>query len=423
MLLPLLNTLPAGLRQRLYMLGAWHEGVPPHRLGQLRAEDLSQWVVSHYPRRRYPAVMIGSSNGAAVHLGCALGIPWLPQTLLLPVRRSHVHPDDMQQIVEATRQPAGALLRANPALQLHQMHDPCQDRLMSQYMAYFRVKRLRLGETYEQFLQQALLPGGTLLLVDCQLTWPTTQIAERHVFQAGGLGGITPEEYLYGSARVEAFLRRYGSPQRCWQPPAPDGKRPESEWGFAPGLYKDLAAFAHRGGYRIRRLAFHHPQDLSPFVADLYRWWYGQRGLPAPRLLGESFVLLEPWWSLRTGAVPYWSFFAVQPAAAKLEEYLAQTEPYDYIHLMLFSHGIESIGIAPIERWRAILGQARRHGSFLGVDERAFPRDFATFVRYHKALQALPTRYPLPAPLTLTQLETFVQQSHNRYAVAWDVPL
>jgi hypothetical protein len=102
-----------------------------------------------------------------------------------------------------------------------------------------------------------------------------------------------------------------------------------------------------------------------------------------------------------------------------MEQYLASTDPYDYIHLMLFSHGIESIGIAPIERWRALLKHARHGGSFIGVDEEAFPRDFATFVQYHKDMQKIPDRYPLPEPLTLMQLDRFRQQAGHRYAVTW----
>ena len=51
-------------------------------------------MARQYPRRQYPAVVVGSANGAAVHLWAALGIPWLPQTFLVPIARSGVHPDD-----------------------------------------------------------------------------------------------------------------------------------------------------------------------------------------------------------------------------------------------------------------------------------------------------------------------------------------
>jgi hypothetical protein len=39
--------------------------------------------------------LLGSANGAAIYLAAALGMPWLPQTLLLPVRRA-LDPDDVQ---------------------------------------------------------------------------------------------------------------------------------------------------------------------------------------------------------------------------------------------------------------------------------------------------------------------------------------
>jgi hypothetical protein len=198
------------------------------------------------------------------------------------------------------------------------MHDPNQDRLMVQRMTYFRVKHLRLPEAYAQFLEETLEPGGTLFLVECGLRWPTTRVGERHLFQFGALGGATPAEYLHGGPRVEAYLRRYDSPRRRWDPPEPDGEHPEAEWGFEPALRADVEALARRRGWRLRRIVFDQPEDLSPLVADLHRWWYRRLGRPDGRLLVESFVLLDPYWALRTGAVPFWMVFNVEPSAAGL---------------------------------------------------------------------------------------------------------
>src|SRR2546430_7787778 len=74
----------------------------------------------------------------------ALGIPWLPQTFLVPVARSGFHPDEPCQNVRWAEEPACVFLQANPDIQLHHMHDPNQDRLMLQRMTYFRVKKLWL---------------------------------------------------------------------------------------------------------------------------------------------------------------------------------------------------------------------------------------------------------------------------------------
>jgi hypothetical protein len=88
--------------------------------------------------------------------------------------------------------------------------------------------------------------------------------------------------------------------------------------------------------------------------------------------------------------------------------------------MMLFSHGVESVGLTPIERWRKLLGRARARGTFVGVDAQAYPRDFAVFVRYYFDVQRqITSRYPMPAPLPLEQLEAFLTQTQGRYQVQW----
>ena len=290
---------------------------------------------------------------------------------------------------------------------------------MARRMAYFRVKRLRLGKAYERFLEENLSEGATLFVAKCGLKWPTTQVGERHIFQFGALGGATPDEFLHGSERVEDYLAGYGSHRKRWNPPEPDGERPEAEWGFDPILRADIERFARDRGYRVRRIIFEEPEDPSPLVAELYRCWYEERGLPTTRLLVESFILMEPWWTLRTGSVPFWMVFNMEPSAQALEHYLEGTKPYDHIHLMLFSHGVDSVGLAPIWRWRSILTRARKHGNLVGVDEGRFPRDFAAFVRYHADLKKVPTRYPMPGSRPLVRFDEFLDRAGYRYSVRW----
>src|SRR5207248_7706076 len=115
--------------------------------------------------------------------------------------------------------------------------------------------------------------------------------------------------------RVADYLRRYGSHRSRWEGPPPDGESPEAEWGFEPALRADLARLAGRRGYRLCRLTFPTPDALSPPTAELYRWWYRRRGLPDGRLLAESFIVMEPWWALRAGLVPFWMLFNTEPSA------------------------------------------------------------------------------------------------------------
>jgi hypothetical protein len=415
-----INALPEKVRETIYVHSGWGEALPATQLHHVRAEEISRWVVNEYPHRQYPAVMVGSSSGALVHLCAALGVPWLPQTWLVPVRQSGIHPDEFHYAMEAMRDAGRALLDANPELQLHHMHDPNQDRLMIQHMAYFRVKRRTLGETYERFLSNSLQPGGTVFVVQCRREWQTTKVGERHYFQAGALGGASPKDFFEGTDRVAEYLRLYHSHRRRWEPPPPDGLRPEAEWGFEPMLRSDIRRLAHRRGWRVRHIVFEEPEHLSPFVADLYRWWNASRGLPANRLLVESFVQLEPYWTLKLGAAPFWMKFNMDPSLEALDRYLEDSEPFDDIRLMLFSHGVQCVGLPPIERWESLLRRHARvsHG-LVGVDREEFPRDFASMIRYHTELKRLPPRYALPPPLEMPLLDTFIATEGHRYQVRW----
>jgi hypothetical protein len=413
------NRLPKSLQEQVYIWSGWAEAVSPRRLPHVRGDEVATWMARQYPRRQYPAVVIGSANGAAVHLWAALGIPWLPQTFLVPVARSGVHPDEPRQELHWAEPHAAVVLRQNPDLDLHHMHDPVQDRLMVRRMSYFRFKQRRLGPAYEHFLRDTLEPGGTILVMECGLSWPTTRYGDRRVFQFGALGGATVDEMMHGGPRVEDYLRRHRSHRTRWDPPQPDGISPEAEWGFGPVLRDDVEAFARQHGYRVRRVVFEEPEHMSPLVADLYRWWYGTLGRTDNRLVVDSFILMEPYWTIRTGSVPFWMVFNTEPSLRALTAYLRGTAPFDEVLLTLFSHGVDSIGLVPIDEWRRVCQPAGRAG-FIGVDPKAFPRDFAVFVRYHfDFLRRIPARHPMPPPLTFAELERFLGETRGRYQVQW----
>jgi hypothetical protein len=403
-------------RKLIYARGGWMETIPTDQLDSIEIEELSRWVSSLYPERAYPAIAIGSSNGAAIHLCAALGIPWLPQTFLIPVRHPGIDPDEPAQDMEWAVKPAQALLKNNPELQLHHMHDASHDRLMIAHMTYFRVKRIRLGEAYRRFIEERLSPGGTIISLECELEWPVTRVADRHLFQHGAAGGVLREEYFQGSKRVEDFLRNQGSKRTRWEPPQADMNAPEAEWGFEPALRADMEELARSRGYSIKRLAFKEPEDLTPLVAELYHWWYRQRGIEASRLLVESFIVMDPWQAVSTASIPYWMLFNVEPSADRLESYLQDAPSYDEIYLMLFSHGVDSIGVASIERWKSMLQRARKHGRFVGVNEKKYPKDILVYLRYNRGLRKIQGRVPMPEPLSLHQLDQFIQ-NNNHYPV------
>lgn len=402
-----LNHLPEPARRWIYRVGSGREGLPAEVLRRADSDELARTVTRRYARDRYPGVLIGSTPGSAVHLAAALGMPLLPQTLLLPLRHRGIGIDDPQADIAEARPVAEALLAANPDLVVHHMADPTNDRLTLARFSYFRVKRTALGHEYEKFLAERIEPGGTVYVIESRHCWPTTRIADRYFFQFGGVGGLSPKEYLQGGPRVEEFLAAQGSARTSWSPPEPDAERPEAEWGLQPELVTDVQRVAGRLGLRVVRVCFDHADDLSPFVAELYRWWYRRLGRPDDRLFVESFVLVDPYWVLRAGAVPYWTTFNALPGVERLTEYLDNAEPYDTIEATLISNGTWTPALAGPDEWAPVLARTRSDGRLAGVDPRRFPTDLAVFARYRDTLRRARPRWGLPAPLRPADLDEF----------------
>ena len=328
----------------------------PEKLSRVHSERIAEWTVMRYPRRSYPALMIGAPSGALVHLCSALGVPWLPQTSSISVR-ARVDPADPRAALRFGEDVADRLLEPNPDLALHHLYDPERDPRMAGRSICFQLKRLRIGDVYARFIREVVPAGGTIFVADCRLRWPVTRVGRRHVFQIGGhAGGAARELPERGFAGGEL-----GEGQSS-------ESAPEAEWGFAPELYEDIEHLARRYDYAVKRIAFERPEDISPVIADLYRWWYELRGLPAERLVVESSVDVDPWWAFRTGSAPFWVKRDVQRDASALDAYLVESEPWRFVH--------------------------------------AEP-------------EKLPSRYPLPGPLALNVLDDFLSMHGGAHRVRW----
>ncbi len=416
--LPLANLLPRRPREWFYSFSGTVEALKRRDIRRLDVEGIAAWLAGLYPDRGYQAAFVGSSNGALVHLAAALGVPWLPQTFLCPVRHLGADPDDARAGFAAGQPIVEALLETHPDLSVHHMLDPNQDRLMLRTMSYYRLKHRCLPPAYREALARWLPRGATLYIVDCTRRWPVTRTSARSVFQFGAVGGMRPEEYLRGSERVRAYLARYGVDRDRWDPPEADDEAPEAEWGFDPRLREDLDVMARDHGWRVVEIRFEEPEALSEAAAALHQAWYRESGAPGPwRLLVDSFVLMAPRRTQLLRAIPFWLVFGVEPSADRLARFLNSRARFEQVDLFLFSHGIEGVGGAPIEIWQSLAARGRRPGRLLGVDPARYPRDFATFARFHRDVDALGPVYDAPPPLALARFEALLRDHAARCGV------
>lgn len=406
------NSIPAFLRKKFYSWSGKVPAIPAGKVGDIDASEIDRWICSLYPKRRYPAVAIGSCNGAAIHFCAAMGIPWLPQTVLMPIDKGKSFPvDEPKKTMEWGKEPAKAFLDNNPGWQLHHMMDPNQDRLRVGSVGYFRVKKTRLGKYYKKFLEERLEPTGRIIMIDCSFDWPVHKINDRHFFQLGGLGGLSPEEYYHGSEKVRDFLRNAGAEVTQWDAPKIDLRAPEAEWGLEKMLAKEVQTFAKDKGIAVTTLSFQHPQDLSAPVADVFRWWYREQGVSPDRLLVETFNVIAPYQCLRKRCIPYWLAFIVDRSAADLESYLEDSRAFEEIYLMVLSHGKKSVGSTPVSRWEELMQRALKKSDFIGTNPAEYPLDLAVYARYNRDLKKkISVEYELPVSLPVQEAIDHLQK-------------
>ncbi|TCK33656.1 hypothetical protein B0G84_7945 [Paraburkholderia sp. BL8N3] len=418
--MPAINRLPERAREWAYSIGGMTEGITTRQARKLNVEGISEWVAGLYPDRQYGAAFIGSSNGALMHVAAALGVPWLPQTFLCPVRAPFSDPDDARRGLAEGRRTVEALLEADSRIAVHHMQDPNQDRLMLGAMSYFRLKHRALPLAYREFLLRNLAPGATVFIDACTRSWPVTRTSERSFYQFGATGGATEDEYLRGGPRVTEYLARYGIDRTRWDPPAPTEATPEAEWGYDNALTADINALADEMNWRAVEFSFFEPESFSFVAAAAYREWYAQAGIEPTRLVVDSFLLMDPDTTLRLHALPFWLVFCTRPSAETLRAFLDSQPPFEEIDMMLFSHGTEGVGVTSIDEWRKLLARATRTGRFLGVDTQRYPRDFATFVRFDQALRQLRPTFEPPPPMTLVSFESTLREHGLRHGVSVD---
>src|SRR4051794_33482308 len=151
------------------------EALTPEDTDDLDPDRVADWIAGHYPADGYPAVVLGSPHGAAVHLAAALGAPWLPAGFTVAVQWPDGRVGDWDGASRYGAAVAARLLAAHPEVAVRQVHDPIGDGPRAASTVTLQVQWRSLPEAYRRLLRDR--PG---LLVRDVRPWPVMRLGERH---------------------------------------------------------------------------------------------------------------------------------------------------------------------------------------------------------------------------------------------------
>lgn len=384
----------------------------PEAVWNLPVDDLVRNRLRDYRELegRFPAVTVGvAQGGATAHLSLALGGPFLPQAFVLTLKHGSLN-GDVEAYYRRSAELARRIADRNPGVMTIQHYDPIHDGWLTRRVNHIRIKMLELPDGYKQFLREKLVPGGEVVSLEGQATWLRYRLAERSVFQVGGWGDLSAEEFLDGSQRIRTYCQREGLTYMDWHLNGfPLERGAESEWGSEPGLGEALEAFCAREGYQFTRITLPDPNDISTLAFRAQQRLLEKDGRPPTGVVVEMFSQFDATAVMQAGLLPLWLIFNTHDSRRFLEK-MSQEFPRDvplfFSPLATFSRTPD---LAGWEDWRKALGG--REWINIGAREGHYPADPLALIEWQQPLRAWvrENRYPIHERLSGEELKRLIQ--------------
>lgn len=266
-------------RQRRWLAGraeARRGALSVQDLANLDVEDIAEWFTAHYVcrvRRAYPGVVIGSINSAMVGVCMATGMPWLPQTMMLPLRWEPRCWSSLPAAAALGIQAAAAFHGRNPEVALHQSYDEWPGPAAGCGAPRMRAKLRRLPGAYVKFLDSSVAADAIVILLQDESVWPTTRFSDRHVLHLGS---------------------RHNPPAvKPTDTVIPDGLSPDAEIGFDPDLGAQVARWSATRGRLLYRVRIRDALAVRPARPEVARH-RGRRPVRRARAASTEQAALWP---------------------------------------------------------------------------------------------------------------------------------
>jgi hypothetical protein len=327
MLLTILGTLPQGVARFTISRFETINGLHPKVMDEFSVDDLVRQRLGDYAllSGTFPVITVGAAlGGATTYLSLALGGPFLPQAFVSTLKGGSLT-GDVYEYLHRSLDTALRLADKNPGLMTIQHYDPIHDGWMTRFVNHLRFKLLDLPPAYAEFIKQWLKPEGEVVYLEGGASWLRYRVGPRSVFQVGGWGGISADEYLEGSDRIRTYAHKAGMKFTDWRlTDYPVECGPESEWGSEPGLDTALEAFCRREGYRFTRIPLLHPNDFSRMAFSAARRLLEKEDRQPTGVLVEMFSQFDATAARQAGLLPLWLIFNTQDSLEYLKEMRAQ---------------------------------------------------------------------------------------------------
>jgi len=262
--------------------------------------------------KKVDTLFLGASNGGSLHLADVMRVPILGSGLNIFLSRES-DPDDVDGFVEFGMEVAEGFLMKNEHVEVVVHLDPIHDRTNLVKVFHFRVK-FWLPEALRIFIKDHLREGGDLVLFDVQEPWLHYKLDERLYYQAGGLDDITPEEFAFGSERIDKWLEDIGSSHRGGWGIA--GEKPlnrfDDEFGNSPGMAAEMKEFAEEQGYNFRHIKVKRSHDLSMLCTYLIHEAMRDKKIKPRGVILEQYTQCVPLAVRRLALLPVWTYFVLR---------------------------------------------------------------------------------------------------------------
>ena len=349
----------------------------------------------------FPAMTLGiGMGGTTAHLALGLGGPFLPQAYVLTLQHGSMD-GNVEYYYNLSAETARIVTQCNPGIMSIQHYDPIHDGWLVRRVNHLRLKLIELPELYQEYIHQNLQPGGELVYLEGRATWKQFQVGEKNVFQVGGWGDITADEFLNGSERIRKYCNKEGITQQNWNLPGfPMIDGPESEWGSQPGLRESLQAFCTREGYQFTCISFADPNQFNRLAYKAVEKQLEIEGRTPVGVVVETFSQYDASAILKTGLLPLWLIFNTNDSTRFLKEMALSFpvgKPVFFSPLSTFSLTPD---LASWESWNDALAGVQ--WTNIGARQSHYPADTRALVEWQKPLQEWCAAHEAPIKQRLT---------------------